>query len=280
MLDPEPNFISMYTNSSDSQNLTTLDHHTSLTDYHNESAGTNSNFTRYVEPKWGEKSETNSLIFLVLVVLCLFFMLVKFTCCWQRSQQASSRRLSGIRVASVHGDATKDIKTEEYITNRLVLKHVVKYATEQQLDDEERATRLETTIVSSDFQKSDLAIPDGSNNDEVDKENDSVVCAICLCEYEVGDQICWSYNESCRHHFHSACGIAWLAKHSECPVCRSLYLVEPPREDQAKNKETAQVEMVGANEPDRLSSPDTTGRESQASQNPVEPSEEQGDSRV
>ena len=42
--------------------------------------------------------------------------------CWKRSQQESSRRLSGIRVASIHGDATKEIKTEEYITNRLVLK--------------------------------------------------------------------------------------------------------------------------------------------------------------
>ena len=69
MLDTEPNLISMYTNVSDLQNFTNLDYHTSLTDCHNESSGTNTNFTRYVDPQWGERRETNSVIFLALVVL-------------------------------------------------------------------------------------------------------------------------------------------------------------------------------------------------------------------
>lgn len=276
MLDPDPMFISMDTNSSAAQNLTILDHHTSLNDC-NESAGMPSNFTRYGDPQWGERSETNSIIFLVLAALCVLFMLVRFTCC-SRSQQESSRRLSGIRVASVHGVGTKEIKTEEYITNRLVLKHVVKYASEQQ--DEEMRSQFENTTQSHRFQKSDLAIPGGGDSEGLDEENDAVACAICLCEYEVGDQICWSNNKSCLHHFHAACGIAWLAKHSACPVCRSPYLVEPSRDDANTLKiEALQLEMGDANERDGPSSPDTGGRESDASHIPVDHSEDQGDSR-
>ena len=143
----------MSTNSSDPQNHSTLHYHTSLNDGtgNNESAAMHSNFTRYVEPQWDERSQTNSMIFLVLVALwwvhnriaanalrnkstkrlCQIFytmvgrrslcvMLFKITC-WKGSEQESSRRISGIRVASVHG-GNKEIKTEEYITNRLVLK--------------------------------------------------------------------------------------------------------------------------------------------------------------
>lgn len=53
-------------------------------------------------------------------------------------------------------------------------------------------------------------------------------CAICLGDYEPGDQICGSKNPDCWHYFHSTCGMEWLlAKHSQCPVCRADYLVEP-----------------------------------------------------
>lgn len=54
-------------------------------------------------------------------------------------------------------------------------------------------------------------------------------CPICLCDYDNGEQICWSKNRNCSHHFHATCGIAWLAKHDECPVCRAEYLVEEPQ---------------------------------------------------
>jgi hypothetical protein len=67
-------------------------------------------------------------------------------------------------------------------------------------------------------------------HEEADDDKDGglgLCCAICLCPYENGDQICWSNNKSCLHPFHAACGIAWLAKHEECPMCRAEYLVEP-----------------------------------------------------
>ena len=74
------------------------------------------------------------------------------------------------------------------------------------------------------FVKSDLILYDSS-----DSEKD--VCAICLEVYKEGDKICWSHNLSCNHHFHAQCGIAWLAKHSQCPVCRAEYLVSPANDN-------------------------------------------------
>lgn len=61
------------------------------------------------------------------------------------------------------------------------------------------------------------------------------VCMICLCEYSVGDRICFSRNHECPHHFHSHCGIAWLAKNSGCPMCRADYLLLDPSVSGDKN---------------------------------------------
>lgn len=45
---------------------------------------------------------------------------------------------------------------------------------------------------------------DGENvaTGELDYEQEH--CAICLIEYEEGDAICWSRNESCTHAFHQS----------------------------------------------------------------------------
>jgi len=71
-----------------------------------------------------------------------------------------------------------------------------------------------------------------NDDDELDV---SRTCPICLSEYEDGERICWSYNTQCAHHFHAQCGIAWLARHTECPICRADYLVEPTEDQQEVN---------------------------------------------
>lgn len=42
-------------------------------------------------------------------------------------------------------------------------------------------------------------------------------CAICLVDYEEGDELC---SLSCEHDFHKDCITAWLKKKAECPTCR------------------------------------------------------------
>ena len=52
----------------------------------------------------------------------------------------------------------------------------------------------------------------------------SDTCAICLLEYEKGDEICWSHHKKCFHAFHFDCMTEWLLRHNECPCCRNDYL--------------------------------------------------------
>ncbi|GAX16828.1 hypothetical protein FisN_5Hh200 [Fistulifera solaris] len=56
------------------------------------------------------------------------------------------------------------------------------------------------------------------------------VCAICLCDYEVGTDVVWSSNASCEHIFHAECIEAWLMKQREgplCPCCRRDFVIDP-----------------------------------------------------
>ena len=52
-------------------------------------------------------------------------------------------------------------------------------------------------------------------------------CAICLCEYELGDTIVISCNVECPHAFHQECILEWLVKVQEgtpCPCCRRTFV--------------------------------------------------------
>jgi hypothetical protein len=65
---------------------------------------------------------------------------------------------------------------------------------------------------------------DSNTNDGNNHGEDQEQCAICLVEYEAGDEISWSHNKSCTHAFHRECIIDWLISHDECPCCRHPYL--------------------------------------------------------
>jgi hypothetical protein len=65
---------------------------------------------------------------------------------------------------------------------------------------------------------------ENDNNTNDDHGEDHEQCAICLVEYEAGDEISWSHNKSCTHAFHRECIIDWLISHDECPCCRHNYL--------------------------------------------------------
>lgn len=52
-------------------------------------------------------------------------------------------------------------------------------------------------------------------------------CVICLCPYEVGDDVTWSTDGSrCPHAFHFDCIVTWLSKKEEplCPCCRQDFV--------------------------------------------------------
>lgn len=55
-------------------------------------------------------------------------------------------------------------------------------------------------------------------------EADDSGCAVCLSEFEEGEEI--RQLPRCKHCFHAPCIDMWLYSHFNCPLCRSL--VEPP----------------------------------------------------
>uniref|UniRef100_A0A803NMJ5 RING-type E3 ubiquitin transferase n=1 Tax=Cannabis sativa TaxID=3483 RepID=A0A803NMJ5_CANSA len=54
-------------------------------------------------------------------------------------------------------------------------------------------------------------------NDNDDKDED-VVCAVCLAEFEEGEEL--RTLPECFHSFHAPCIDMWLFSHTTCPVCR------------------------------------------------------------
>ena len=55
-------------------------------------------------------------------------------------------------------------------------------------------------------------------------------CSICLCEYNVGDDVVWSSNPQCDHVFHETCIEQWLMKQRDgplCPCCRRDFVIDP-----------------------------------------------------
>jgi len=49
-------------------------------------------------------------------------------------------------------------------------------------------------------------------------------CEICLLDYKVEEEVCWSPNIECKHAFHRECIVHWLLKNQTCPICRRDYL--------------------------------------------------------
>mmetsp|Transcript_13821 Transcript_13821/g.20507 ORF Transcript_13821/g.20507 Transcript_13821/m.20507 type:complete len:136 (-) Transcript_13821:1566-1973(-) len=67
-----------------------------------------------------------------------------------------------------------------------------------------------------------------SIGDECIRCTASPTCAICLKDFEQGDDICKSQNYRCNHFFHRHCGTEWFVRRPTCPCCRLFYLVIVP----------------------------------------------------
>lgn len=79
--------------------------------------------------------------------------------------------------------------------------------------------------IATTNERDDVVLDLSKSNENGDGEDDpATTCAICLSEYEDGDEISWSHNPNCSHFFHRSCIAEWLLSHEECPCCRFDFL--------------------------------------------------------
>jgi hypothetical protein len=94
--------------------------------------------------------------------------------------------------------------------------------------DEEDAHRyLRLPVIKTGEDKDGSGVGVATNYRHVDGQ-----CALCIEEYQVGDQVVWS-DLDCPHAFHKECIMQWLSKGKKrCPICRIWFVPGARIEDQ------------------------------------------------
>jgi len=73
-------------------------------------------------------------------------------------------------------------------------------------------------------------------------------CAICLCEYEDGEEIRYL---SCDHHFHGKCIMMWLVKTKSCPFCKKDIDATKLTDEKVKGGKTDEHVVLLSNSPNQ-----------------------------
>ncbi|CAI0443099.1 unnamed protein product [Linum tenue] len=76
-------------------------------------------------------------------------------------------------------------------------------------------------------------------------KEDGGTCAICLCEFEEGEEL--KTLPECVHSFHVGCIDMWLYSHSNCPMCRTDAAPSPQVSFQEEEGDGGAVEVGDRN---------------------------------
>jgi len=137
-----------------------------------------------------------------------------------------------------HGMSEEDRR--DFVSNVLVTKKVVTSTAPRKSADSSSSTNKtlkSDLVINKPPPKSSSFFGDDSQQAEVDASYSEDACAICLTEYEEGDEICWSHNKECNHAFHRECILEWLIRHDDCPCCRHNYLCLDDNDEEGNNRE-------------------------------------------
>lgn len=152
---------------------------------------------------------------------------------------------SNLLYSYAKGDSslTNDGLTADDDDNRkMEVKHG-KHQTLKDEDDEFADSDVEEIGENSKKRKESKCI--SCDEDEDDDENATLylklptrgrlvdgTCALCIEEYEVGDDVVWS-DLQCSHAFHKECLMQWLSKGKKrCPICRHWFVPGTKIDDQ------------------------------------------------
>jgi hypothetical protein len=129
-----------------------------------------------------------------------------------------------------------DVATESDDSKILILKKVVNQGDLLVEKDDAKSFRF-------NHPKSDLVIQRQPKSSRLNNKKCKVVtpssnvstnsvqlCAICLDDYKVGEDIGWSRNPLCHHVFHTDCILKSLEANNLCPICRNSYYIADDEE--------------------------------------------------
>jgi hypothetical protein len=153
----------------------------------------------------------------VALVVSSFFWSTIITNCFEQREEASHPNDNIIQLS--FDDRTNHFDVKEYDLDLMNTATRRKYLhctlLSKTVVDESRNTSSETPVSSGTTY--------GSFED-TEVGHCAVLCAICLEEYEVGDEVSSSRNPQCLHVFHKDCVAEWLMKQTKCPVCRRKFV--------------------------------------------------------
>ena len=130
-------------------------------------------------------------------------------------------------------------------SKEITLKDISEQRFEQEYD-EEAATDSEVSAQSMSScectNQNDISLDISNDDTSIDNTVDSAIlklkqCPICFEDFQVGDDICFSKNKACSHTFRLDCMMDWLMKHSDCPLCRTDYLMDSNSTSKEENQE-------------------------------------------
>ncbi|TNV71749.1 hypothetical protein FGO68_gene7489 [Halteria grandinella] len=55
------------------------------------------------------------------------------------------------------------------------------------------------------------------------KEGEKVECQVCMMNFHQGDPI---LTMTCMHYYHLSCASDWLVKHTKCPICGTVQVID------------------------------------------------------
>ena len=90
--------------------------------------------------------------------------------------------------------------------------------------ERERKAKARTAFV-------DKHLPAGTSYKDSLGDSINQQCAICLANYEKGDNLVSGTTNLCTHEFHRTCIAGWLLQRSGCPVCRQVFLKQDVKEE-------------------------------------------------
>jgi len=115
------------------------------------------------------------------------------------------------------------------ICQRLTFSFLAQKYKSGNLDGENGENRTTDAVPVCSVMKLNKENSEGTRDNVVENELSEMEhqCAICLTNYEEGDEISEATNGNCKHHFHFLCIAEWLMRKDDCPYCRQMVLTIP-----------------------------------------------------